>query len=155
VPGIAEAAASGTGNIAEVLFDTTASPVNVTYKYITTANGVSDSAQNVVVTVNNCVPVACPTCDSLTFYFPYTVCVGAAVTFNNGSLGCVGNPTFVWNFGDGSPISSNPTHIYTQIPKTGTSYPVQLYIPGLGTCAGKTVTINVNVVACSQIGCTK
>ena len=155
VPGIAEAAASGTGNIAEVLFDTIGSPVKVTYKYITTANGISDTAQSVVVTVSNCSVTTCPSCDSLIFYFPSTVCVGAAVTFNNGSLGCVGNPTFVWNFGDGSPVSSNPTHIYTQIPKTGTSYPVQLYIPGLGTCAGKTVTINVNVVACSQIGCTK
>ena len=51
VAGISNGAASGIGNINEILLNTTTSPVNVTYVYTLTANGCTNS-QNLVVTVN-------------------------------------------------------------------------------------------------------
>jgi hypothetical protein len=51
VVGISNAAASGAGNPGEVLVNTTASPVSVTYVYTVTANGCSNN-QNVTVNVN-------------------------------------------------------------------------------------------------------
>jgi len=50
-PGITPPGTSGTGNVSEVLTNTTASPIAVTYVYTTTANGCSNTAQNVVVSV--------------------------------------------------------------------------------------------------------
>ncbi|MFN5170766.1 MAG: PKD-like domain-containing protein [Cyclobacteriaceae bacterium] len=53
VVGIAEAAGSGTGNVSEVLTNTTTAPVNVTYAYTVSANGCTNaSVFSVVVTVN-------------------------------------------------------------------------------------------------------
>lgn len=53
VDGITEAAVNnGTGNVNETLTNTTNAPIDVTYVYVTTANGCSNSAQNVVVWVN-------------------------------------------------------------------------------------------------------
>jgi hypothetical protein len=51
VAGISNAAATGTNNPAEVLFNTTAAPVTVTYVYTLTANGCVNT-QNVSVVVN-------------------------------------------------------------------------------------------------------
>ena len=50
VVGISQALSSGTGNVSEALTNTTASAINVTYAYTTTANGCSNT-QNVVVSV--------------------------------------------------------------------------------------------------------
>jgi hypothetical protein len=51
VVGISNAAASGTGNISEVLNNTTANPIVVSYTYTITANGCSNTA-TLTVTVN-------------------------------------------------------------------------------------------------------
>lgn len=51
IGGISNAAASGTGNISEVLTNTTSDPINVVYVFSLTANGCSNT-QNVTVTVN-------------------------------------------------------------------------------------------------------
>jgi len=52
VVGIAEAAGSGTGNVSEVLTNTTTGPLNVTYAYTVSANGCTNaSVFNVDVTV--------------------------------------------------------------------------------------------------------
>ena len=51
VSGITQAGTAGTANISEVLTNTTASPINVTYVYITNAGGCAGGSQNVVVTV--------------------------------------------------------------------------------------------------------
>lgn len=51
VPGIGNAAATGTGNISETLVNTTSNAVNVTYVYSLTYNGCT-AVQNVSVTVN-------------------------------------------------------------------------------------------------------
>src|SRR5258707_4772132 len=44
--------ASGTGNVSELLFNTTSSPIVVTYVYTVTANGCTGPAQNVTMTIN-------------------------------------------------------------------------------------------------------
>ena len=56
VTGIQNSAASGTGNISEILINNTSSPVNVTYVYTVTGTNGCVKTQNVVVTVN---PVNC------------------------------------------------------------------------------------------------
>lgn len=53
VAGISNAAVTdGTGGVSETLVNTTASAINVTYVFTTTANGCSGTPQNVVVRVN-------------------------------------------------------------------------------------------------------
>jgi hypothetical protein len=53
VAGISQVASSGSGNVSEVLTNTTNAPVSVTYVYTTTAAGCSNTpGQNVVVVVN-------------------------------------------------------------------------------------------------------
>src|SRR5262249_7305988 len=48
---------------------------------------------------------------------PATGVTGASIGFaaTASPTGCIGAPTFEWNFGDGAPTSSllNPTHVYT------------------------------------------
>ena len=56
VKGIQNSASSGTGSISEALFNTTTSPVNVTYTYRLTGTNGCVKTQNIVVTVN---PVNC------------------------------------------------------------------------------------------------
>ena len=77
--GITEAATSGTGDVSEVLTNTTASPINVTYIYITTANGCSGPPRNVVVTVN-------PTPVLSSTLTPASICSGATFTYTATSL---------------------------------------------------------------------
>lgn len=52
IAGITEPGTSGTGNVSETLTNTTTSPIVVTYSYITTADGCSNTAQSVVVTLD-------------------------------------------------------------------------------------------------------
>lgn len=55
IAGISEAGTSGNGNIGEVLTNTTANPINVTYVYVTTStdnNCTNVTGENVTVTVN-------------------------------------------------------------------------------------------------------
>jgi hypothetical protein len=52
VSGISETGTSGTGSVSEVLTNTTANPINVTYVYTTTASGCQNTGENVVVAVN-------------------------------------------------------------------------------------------------------
>ena len=102
IAGISNAAENGTGSINESLVNTTASPVNVTYVYILTANG-CNNAQNVVVTVN---PVATVNCtingSSMVADFNSTeIPAGRFIWFNSsfdpGSLG-TGTSTVTMSF---------------------------------------------------------
>ena len=52
VAGISEGASSGTGDVNEVLTNNTNAPINVTYVYVSSANGCTNSGENLVVTVN-------------------------------------------------------------------------------------------------------
>ena len=75
VPGILQPATSGTGNVNEILTNTSAAPVHVTYVYTLTANSCSNaSVFNVVVTVN---PI--PATPVLTASGPTTFCTGDEV----------------------------------------------------------------------------
>ncbi|MES2591064.1 MAG: T9SS type A sorting domain-containing protein [Bacteroidota bacterium] len=79
VSGITQPGTIGNSNVNEVLTNTTASPINVTYVYSTNANGCSGASQNVVV---NVIPL--PTVSLSPFTAP--VCVqGSAITLTGGS----------------------------------------------------------------------
>ncbi|HQQ96377.1 MAG TPA: hypothetical protein PLX35_03905, partial [Cyclobacteriaceae bacterium] len=86
VAGISQGAASGTGAVSEVLTNTSASPVSVTYVYSVSANGCANpSTANVVVVVNP-TPVlssslAVPTCSATTFNYSATSAT-AGVSFS-------------------------------------------------------------------------
>jgi gliding motility-associated-like protein len=74
---------------------------------------------------------------------PANACIGKPVQFQNNSAGGL---SFRWNFGDGSPVSTelNPVHIYTQ---PGT-YTVRLIADDSTTCNGSdTATLLLNVFA--------
>jgi hypothetical protein len=83
VSGISNVAASGSGNIAETLLNTTSSPVIVTYVYTLTANGCVNT-QNVVVTVNPVSTVNCMINGSITSGFTSTtIPAGRFIWFNS------------------------------------------------------------------------
>ncbi len=50
--GISNPASSGSAVINEILFDTTISPIDVTYKFRLNANGCLDTTQRIVVRIN-------------------------------------------------------------------------------------------------------
>jgi gliding motility-associated-like protein len=67
------------------------------------------------------------------FGAPTAACPGATVTFTNGTTISGGTVSYVWDFGDGSPTSTqiNPTHIYT----LAGNYTVQLIATTPKGCA--------------------
>ncbi|MDP1746374.1 MAG: T9SS type A sorting domain-containing protein, partial [Bacteroidota bacterium] len=79
VSGIAEPGTSGTANVSEILTNTTASPVTVTYAYITNASGCAGGSQNVVVTVYNKPTVSlAPFTDTVCFQAPAFALTGGS-----------------------------------------------------------------------------
>ena len=93
VPGISQAAATGSGNVNETLTNTTDAPISVTYAYIVTANGCSSAMpENVVVVVN-----PKPVVNNLT---PAALCSGGVLTLSpaNGVNGLIpANTEYSWN----------------------------------------------------------
>lgn len=85
VAGISEALSSGTGNVSETLTNTTASAINVTYVYVTTANSCSNT-ENVVVSVK---PVA-----QLSSSLTGAVCSGS--TFGYTATSASSPVTYAW-----------------------------------------------------------
>ena len=85
VPGISQTASSGNGDVNEVLTNTTNFPINVTYIYVTSANGCTNSpGQSVVVTVNpipslSSVLSASPICSGGNFIYTATSATSGAV----------------------------------------------------------------------------
>lgn len=98
VAGISQAATTGTGNVSEVLTNTTANPVNVTYQYTLTASGCSNAPQNVVVTVNpkpslssTLTPAAI--CSGTNFsYIPGSATAGATYTWSRAAVAGISQP---------------------------------------------------------------
>ncbi|MFZ4522037.1 MAG: T9SS type A sorting domain-containing protein [Bacteroidales bacterium] len=88
ITGINESGTSGTGDISEVLTNTTTQPIAVTYSYITTANGCSNAGQDVVVTVNP-IPVLSSTLS------PTSTCNG--VLFGYTATSTTPGATFEWS----------------------------------------------------------
>jgi len=94
VAGISNIAGSGNGNPNEILSNTTATPVNVTYVYTLSANGCTNATTySVVVTVNPSPTLSStltpPTiCSNTIFsYTPTSATTGAVFTWNRPSIG--------------------------------------------------------------------
>lgn len=86
VAGVTNATNQGTGNPNEILMNTTALPVNVTYNYTLIANGCSNN-QTVIVTVN-------PTPGLTSQTNPASICSGTF--FNYTPASNIGNTSFNW-----------------------------------------------------------
>ncbi len=98
VPGITNIASSGTGDISEVLTNTTSLPVGVTYEYTVSANGCT-STFYVNVTVNP-IPVLtstlapAATCSGVIFsYNPQSSTLGAMYTWTRAAIAGISNPS--------------------------------------------------------------
>ncbi|MDP1747038.1 MAG: PKD-like domain-containing protein, partial [Bacteroidota bacterium] len=110
VAGISNVAASGTGNPAETLVNTTAAPKNVTYIYTLSASGcVNATTYSVVVTVNqeptlssSLSPPAI--CSGSTFYYtPTSATSGATFSWTRAAVVGISNPA---TFGSADPIET-------------------------------------------------
>ena len=86
VTGISNAAGNGTGAINETLINTTANPVTVTYNYVLTANGCSNS-QSITVVINPSATMS----SSLTG----TVCSGRLYKYT--PLSATAGTTYAWS----------------------------------------------------------
>ncbi len=151
VTGISNAAASGTGNPAETLVNTTANPVNVTYSYVlSAANTGSSSPYSVVVTVNPSPSLG----SSLT---PAAICSGTAFSYTPTSL--TTGATFTWTRAAVTGISNiagsgtgNPNETLTNT----TATPINVtynYTVTAGGCVNPnvfSVVVTVNLCSCSQ-----
>jgi gliding motility-associated-like protein len=124
VPGISNGAATGSGNPAEVLVNTTNNPVNVTYVYTLSANGCTNpTTYNVVVTVNP-TPTLTSTlappaiCDNATFsYVPTSAVAGATFAWSRAALTGIANAAAT---GTGNPLEA--------LDNTGTAPVVVTYV---------------------------
>lgn len=96
VAGISNAAATGTGSVNEILNNTTANPINVTYVFTLTANGVPNT-QNVVITVNPTPSLSSSLtppsiCNNATFaYTPTSATAGATFSWTRASVSGISN----------------------------------------------------------------
>jgi len=94
VSGISNPAASGTGNIAETLVNSTTDSIGVTYVYVLTANACM-STQNITVTVDPLLVMsnaiaAAPVCDSM--LFSYMPTGATAFTWSRSATTGIDNP---------------------------------------------------------------
>lgn len=96
---------------------------------VTDGNGCMDSTRPTPINIDNVVAA---------FTFPSPVCRFSTVTFTNTSTGYT---SAYWNFGDGSPTSTLPSHVYS----TPGSYTVTLVVSD-GTCSD-TVSHTITVAA--------
>jgi|GEM_PF-2956579 len=158
VIGISNIGGSGTGNPNEVLINTTANPVNVTYIYTLAANGCTNpTTSDVVVTVN-------PTPEFTSTLSPSKICSGTV--FNYTPTSQLSGVTFSWTrpavsglsniAGAGvGPISEtlllsdsaavNVTYVFTLSTGLCTNtitFPVVLTVGSLVVNAGPDITVN-------------
>ncbi|HOW26600.1 MAG TPA: HYR domain-containing protein, partial [Bacteroidales bacterium] len=122
VPGILPLANSGTGNPGEVLTNTTALPIPVTYVYTLTADGCQNPAPfNVVVTVNPSPVLSSPLnppaiCSGTVFsYIPASNTPGTTFSWSRAAVPGISNPP---NSGTGNPdeILYNTTISIVNVP---------------------------------------
>ena len=146
VPGISNPASSGTGDPGEVLFNTTSSPVSVTYVYILTANGCSTVSYNVVVVINP-IPTLTSTitppsiCSNTLFsYTPTSGTTGTTFNWTRAAMAGISNPAAS---GTGNP---NETLINTTTDPISVTY---LYTLSANGCTNPTpynVVVTVNPI---------
>jgi hypothetical protein len=126
INGIGNAAGSGTGNPSEILVNTTAAPITVTYVYTLNLNGcINPTNFPVTVTVNpqpilSSSMVTAPICSGSTFnYTPSSSTIGATFTWRRAAIRGIsnpaaegtGNPNETLNNTTGEPITV--TYVYT------------------------------------------
>ncbi|MBN9298295.1 MAG: gliding motility-associated C-terminal domain-containing protein [Filimonas sp.] len=148
VPGISNAAATGTGNPNEMLDNTTALPVQVTYVYTLSANGCSSSTYNVVVTVNPRPKLTSDVslqsiCDSTLFsYTPTSNTPGTSFAWIRVAVPGISNTA---NYGKDNPdeILDNNTNVPVSI--------IYAYTLSAGKCYN---TYNVNVTVNPKLALT-
>ncbi|MCE9538771.1 MAG: T9SS type A sorting domain-containing protein [Bacteroidetes bacterium] len=142
VTGISQAASSGSGNVNEVLTNTTSSPISVTYVYVTTANGcTSTPGESVVVSIGQ-VPVLSSSltpsmCSGTTFTYTATSTTpGVSFTWSRATVSGITEP--------GTAGTANVSEILTNT----TTSPVTVtyaYITNASGCAGGTQNVVVTV----------
>jgi hypothetical protein len=70
------------------------------------------------------------------------ICLGQEITFvTTGQNNCP-NIKYLWDFGDGSPLTENPVHLF---PNASTNYTVQLYTLGASKCLVPVATGFINI----------
>lgn len=114
VAGIANAMATGTGNPAETLYNTTPNPVDVTYVYVLSVNGCNNPiTYNVVVTVNPTPLLSTPLnlasqCNNLTFaYTPASPTAGTTFSWSRAAIAGIANAPATGNNGINEVLVNN------------------------------------------------
>jgi len=145
VPGISNIAGAGSGNVSEVLTNTTTDPVNVTYVFMVTANGCSKNI-NVTVTVNpspllisTLAPAA--VCSGVPFnYTPQSSALGATFIWTRAAVTGITNPA---GNGTGSP---NETFTNTTLAPINVTYFYTVSANGCTNSSTYSVVVPVNPV---------
>jgi gliding motility-associated-like protein len=112
-----------------------ASPVKDATIYVTLTENVCSDTDSFRIAVN-------PTPQANYFATQTTGCAPLTVAFQE-QVG--GNASFIWDFGDGSPVSNEPGVQYTYT-QPG-DYPVTLTVVGSGGCSTRVQSVTVRVVA--------
>ena len=153
IAGITEAGTNGTGSVSEILTNTTITPIDVTYVYITSANGCDGPPRNVVVTVNPSGQVNKPS-DQIVCNGNYSM----PVTFTTNNIG--GTTTYTWvntDPGIGLPASGTGNiPFFTAInpgttPVTATVTVTPHFKNGLVTCDGTDESFIITVNPSGQV----
>ena len=146
VSGISNGAGSGTGDVSEVLTNTTTEPVGVTYIYTASANGCA-ATYNVNVTVNpipaftsTLAPAA--TCSGALFnYVPSSSTLGATYTWIRAAVAGISNPA------DTGVAVINEALIDTTVnPVTNVTYVYKVSANGCTNPGDYYVTVTVNPI---------
>lgn len=87
--------------------------------------------------------IKCPGCEAVKFCYPEQICAEIPATFENTSSYNCGSPaTYLWDFGDGTPQTSDPVHTFSSIG----SYFVKLILPASSTnCYKREIAAYVTV----------
>ncbi len=88
----------------------------------------------------------CSSCRIINFTIPSQSCKNKPSVFTNTSDSCFGNPTFLWDFGDGTAVSSTASHTYI----TSGTYQVKLYITNFWECPQQFVVKKITISDCIQ-----
>ena len=141
VAGISQSASSGTGDVTELLSNTTIAPINVTYQYIATSNGCSSSIQNVVVVVNP-IPVLSSTLN------PPAICSETIFTYV--ATSAISGSSFSWirpTIVGIDEVASSGTSIVNEVLTNSTNAPISVtyqFTTSANSCSG--VIQNVVVI---------
>ncbi len=143
ISGITQAGTSSTGNVSEILTNTSGAPINVTYVYTTTAT-ICSNIENVVVTVN-------PGPSLSSTLTPATICSGSAFSYTPQSASS--GATITWSRAAVSGISqaqSSGSGVVNEVLTNTTPAPIDVtYIfvvsaNGCSNAPGQSVVVSVS-----------